>query len=250
MWDIHNEPDSNNPERRAMNFSNCRFLAELFHKLDPNTPVTIGAMLVPGMIELADYVDILQFHDYSETREGIKEQIKAAREFSQKVGKPVFNGELGCIARANPYDVTLEEHQKAGMGWVIWELMIVREGWGNVHGVFYEDGTVRDPSIYTAIMGHFRNRKNIRLEEPDAEGKVTSVLNRIAAWKASSSNDFDRGANLAEVAANLLESAQLAPMHIAPLYEVAQVRETRDLKELTSLLDKYAKMLEPYKRQR
>ncbi|MBQ7072852.1 MAG: hypothetical protein IJM89_05745, partial [Bacteroidales bacterium] len=86
-------------------------------------------------------------------------------------------------------------------------------------------------------------------EEPDAEGKVTSVLNRIAAWKASSSNDFDRGANLAEVAANLLESAQLAPMHIAPLYEVAQVRETRDLKELSSLLDKYSAMLEPYKRQ-
>lgn len=250
MWDIHNEPDSNNPERRAMNFSNCRFLSELFHKLDPNTPVTIGAMLVPGMIELADYVDILQFHDYSETREGIKEQIKAAREFSQKVGKPVFNGELGCIARANPYDVTLEEHQKAGMGWVIWELMIVREGWGNVHGVFYEDGTVRDPSIYTAIMGHFRNRKNIRLEEPDAENRVTTVLGRIADWKKAGAKDFDKGADIAEVAANLLESAQLAPMHIAPLYEVGQVRETRDLKELTSLLDKYSKMLEPYKRQR
>ena len=234
---------------RAMNFSNCRFLSELFHKLDPNTPVTIGAMLVNGMIELADYADILQFHDYSETREGIKASIKAAREFSEKVGKPVFNGELGCIARANPYDVTLEEHQKAGMGWVIWELMIVRQGWGNVHGVFYEDGTVRDPSIYTAIKGHFRNRKNIRLEEPDAEGKVTSVLNRIASWKQAGANDFDRGANLAEVAANLLESAQLAPMHIAPLYEVAQVRETRDLKELSSLLDKYSAMLEPYKKQ-
>ena len=249
MWDIHNEPDSNNPERRAMNFSNCRFLSELFHKLDPNTPVTIGAMLVNGMIELADYADILQFHDYSETREGIKANIKAAREFADKVGKPVFNGELGCIARANPYDVTLEEHQKAGMGWVIWELMIVREGWGNVHGVFYEDGTVRDPSIYTAIKGHFRNRKNIRLEEPDAEGKVTSVLRRIDSWKEAGANDFDRGADLAEVAANLLESAQLAPMHIAPLYEVAQAREKRDLKELSSLLDKYYKMLEPYKRQ-
>ena len=249
MWDIHNEPDSNNPERRAMNFSNCRFLSEVFHRLDPATPVTIGAMLVPGMIELADYVDILQFHDYSETREGIKEQIKAAREFAQKVGKPVFNGELGCIARANPYDVTLEEHQKAGMGWVIWELMIVRQGWGNVHGVFYEDGTVRDPSIYTAIKGHFRNRKNIRLEEPDAEGRVTSVLGRINDWKKASDKDFDKGANIAEVAANLLESAQLAPMHIAPLYEVGQVRESRDTKELTSLLDKYYKMLEPYKKQ-
>lgn len=127
--------------------------------------------------------------------------------------------------------------------------MIVREGWGNVHGVFYEDGTVRDPSIYTAIMGHFRNRKNIRLEEPDAEGRVTTVLTRIADWKKDGAKDFDKGADIAEVAANLLESAQLAPMHIAPLYEVGQVRQTRDLKELSSLLDKYFTMLEPYKRQ-
>ena len=90
---------------------------------------------------------------------------------------------------------------------------------------------------------------NIRLEEPDSEGKVTSVLNRMDAWKASKEKDFDRGANLAETAANLLESAQLAPMHIAPLYEVNQVRKSRDIKELSSLVDKFYAMLEPYKKQ-
>jgi len=56
------------------------------------------------------------------------------------------------------------------VGWYIWELMIVREGWGPVHGVFYEDGTVRDPSIAAAIMGFFRKRTaDILPAVPDKE---------------------------------------------------------------------------------
>ncbi len=62
--------------------------------------------------------------------------------------------ETGCVARANPYDVTLEEHMKGKMGWYMWELMITKR-WGNVHGVFYPDGTVRDPSIAAAMLPGF-----------------------------------------------------------------------------------------------
>lgn len=248
MWDVHNEPDYVfNEERKQMNYANCKYMSELFHRLDPNTPVTIGCATVQGMKDLAEYADVLQFHDYSDTREGIRNTIKEAQAFAKDVKKPVFNGELGCIARANPYDVTLQEHMEAEMGWVIWELMIVRKGWGNVHGVFYEDGTVRDPSIAAAILGFFRNRDNIRLEEPDAEGKVTKALASIDEWKAAGSNDFAKGCDAAEVAANLLESAQLAPMHIAPLYEVSEVRKSKDIQELKALIDKFASMLEPYK---
>lgn len=250
MWDISNEPDYTfSDERKAMNYKNCEFMSKLFHELDPNTPVTIGCATVKGMKDLSEYVDILQFHDYSDTREGIRNTIKEAREFSEQTGKPVFNGEMGCIARANPYDVTLQEHQEAGMGWYIWELMIVRKGWGNVHGVFYEDGTVRDPSIAAAILGFFRNRDNIRLEEPDAENKITKALQQIYAWKADGSMDFDKGIYAAEVAANLLEAGQLAPMHIAPLYEVNEVRASKDISKLDALVTKFASMLEPYKKE-
>lgn len=247
MWDVHNEPDYVfNEERKQMNYANCKYMSELFHKLDPNTPVTIGCATVQGMKDLAEYVDVLQFHDYSDTREGIRKSIKEAEAFAKDVKKPVFNGELGCIARANPYDVTLQEHMEAGMGWCIWELMIVRKGWGNVHGVFYEDGTVRDPSIAAAIMGFFRNRDNIRLEEPDAESKITKTLAAIDEWKAAGSADFEKGIYNAEVAANLIESAQLAPMHIAPLYEVNEVRKSGDIKELGALVDKFVETLKPY----
>ena len=114
--------------------------------------MTIGFAFVPGMEKLADAVDVLQFHDYSPTREQIRANIVRAQQFAAKVGKPVVDGEVGCDARANPYDVALEEHMKAGMGWYIWELMIVPGSWGPVQGVFYADGTVRDPSIPAAIL--------------------------------------------------------------------------------------------------
>ena len=247
MWDLMNEPDLNR-RMKETNFENCKLMYSLFKELDPDTPLTIGMEKVSCMIEMADYADILQFHNYSETRDMVRDTIAKAQAFAAQVGKPVFNGEMGCIARANPYDVTLEEHMKAGMGWCIWELMIVEKGWGTVHGVFYKDGTVRDPSIPAAILGYFRNRENPFPEVPDREDKIGSVLSRTEAWKKAGANDWETGIHIAEVGANMLESAQLAPMHDAPNAEVNRLRETHDLKQLKALLDKQYALLQPYRK--
>jgi hypothetical protein len=118
----------------------ARFIATTFHNLDQNTPVTIGVAFERNMEPLADAVDVLSFHDYLQTRAAISRDIARAKAFAAGAGKPVINTEIGCVARANPYDVTLEEHVNAGVGWYIWELMITKR-WGNVHGVFYPDGT-------------------------------------------------------------------------------------------------------------
>ena len=247
MWDLMNEPDLNR-RMKELNFENCKLMYGLFKELDPDTPLTIGMEKVSCMIEMADYADILQFHNYSETRDMVRDTIALAQAFAKSVGKPVFNGEMGCIARANPYDVTLEEHMKAGMGWCIWELMIVEKGWGTVHGVFYGDGTVRDPSIPAAILGYFRNREHPFPEVPDREDKIGSVLSRTEAWKKAGAKDWETGIHIAEVGANVLESAQLAPMHEAPNAEVDRLRETRDLKGLKALLDKQYALLKPYRK--
>lgn len=247
MWDLMNEPDLN-MRAKETNYENCKLLYKLFKEADPDTPLTIGMEKVACMMEMADYADILQFHNYSETRDMIRDTIALAKAFAASVGKQVFNGEIGCIARANPYDVTLEEHMKAGVGWTIWELMVVRQGWGSVHGVFYEDGTVRDPSIAAAIMGYFRNRKNPMDYNPDRENKITSVLTRIDQWKKDGAKDWDTGIHIAEVGANMLESAQLAPMADNPLWQVEELRKTKDLGKLKTLLDKYYAMLKPYKK--
>ena len=251
MWDIMNEPDyPEKPlERVQRNFENCRFMSRLFREIDPKTPITIGMAFEKNMETLADYVDVLQFHDYSDTREKIDQTILRAKQFAAKAGKPVIDGEIGCIARANPYDVTLEEHMKAHVGWYIWELMIVRKGWGAVHGVFYEDGTVRDPSIAAAILGFFRNRNDILPAIVDREGAITRVIDDGNGWLAQQDADWKKGLDIAETAANLLEAGELAPMHVPPTWEVAQLRRGQpDVHALQNLIKKYLQALAPFKK--
>jgi hypothetical protein len=251
FWDVMNEPDwPRTPRERVLrNYDNCKFMTNTFHELDKNTPVTIGMAFVDGMIELADYVDVLQFHDYMQTRGEISDTIKRAKEFAAKANKPLINGEIGCIARANPYDITLQEHMNAKVGWYIWELMIVRKGWGTVHGVFYEDGSVRDPSIAAAIMGFFRKRTtDILPSVPDKEGWVTKVIDQGDKWLKDPKGNWKEGLDIAETAAHLLEAGELTAMIIPPTQEVEMLRQgAENQKSLKELIVKYKKQLEPYK---
>jgi hypothetical protein len=251
FWDVMNEPDwPPTPRERVLrNFENCKFMAKTFHELDPGTPVTIGMAFVEGMIRLADYVDVLQFHDYMQTREEIRDTINRAKEFAAKVNKPLINGELGCIARANPYDITLQEHMNAKVGWYIWELMIVRKGWGTVHGVFYEDGSVRDPSIAAAIMGFFRKRTpEILVAIPDQEGWIAKVIDQTDKWLKDPERTWQEGLNLAETSAHLLEAGELTAMRIPPTLEVEILRQGEvNMKSLEELLKKFKGQLEPYR---
>ena len=117
--------------------------------------------------------------------------------------------------------MTLEEYEKSGMGWYIWELMITGQ-WGNVHGVFYADGTVRDPSIVAALLRFFRNRGTDAMPEvPDREGRFTAAVFANKNWLASTNADWQSGLDLAERSANLLEAAQLIAMHDPPTRQVA-----------------------------
>jgi len=88
---------------------------------------------------------VLSIHDYTIDRAKIRANIARRKSTREDPEAPVHS-EIGCIARANPYDVTLQEHMNAHVGWYIWELMATGN-WGTVHGVFYPDGTVRDPAI-------------------------------------------------------------------------------------------------------
>ncbi|MGA9120987.1 MAG: hypothetical protein WB699_16595, partial [Bacteroidota bacterium] len=236
-------------EMVRVKFENAKFMARTFHEIDPNTPVTIGMAFVDGMIDLADDVDVLQFHDYMQTREEIRNNITRAKEFAAKAKKPLINGEIGCIGRANPYDITLQEHMNAKVGWYIWELMIVREGWGRIHGVFYEDGTVRDPSIAAAIMGFFRKRSpDILPAVPDSEGWVSRIVDSSKTWLINPKRTWKDGLDIAEISANLLEAAELAPMRIPPTWEVERLRTGEvNMKALEEIIVRFNKQLEPYR---
>jgi hypothetical protein len=253
FWDVFNEPDypptaTNRPARIAY----ARVMAGLFRELDtsrPRTPVTIGFTYEKTMEENADVVDVLSFHDYSPTREEIRSNIAAAVTFAAKVNKPVINTEIGCTGRANPYDMIIEEYSKAHVGFYVWELMITKY-WGNVHGIFYPDGTIRDPSIPAAMLGLYRNRTTNAVEEfPDRENWVTRTVTEGRKWLNATNAPYAGGLRLAEIAANILEANELAPMRDLPTRRVALMREEKPdpaaLRQmLTDLLDK----LEPYER--
>jgi len=250
IWDVENEPECCSLPPTADNrlhMEHAMYMAKVFHELDPVTPVTIGATFADNMIAMGDAVDVLSFHNYSPTRAEIRASIAKAKEYAAKVGKPLVDSEIGCIARANPYDITLQEHMQAHVGWYIWELMITGE-WGTVHGVFYPDGTVRDPAIVAALLGFFRNRgANVVEDAPDRENHLTEAVTKNKAWLADPNPNWETGLDLAEVSSNLLEAAQLAPMHNLPTRQVALLRNGQpDIPALRSMLEKFTSLLEPY----
>ncbi len=250
IWDVENEPECCTLPPSAdvrLHMEHAMYMANVFHELDPVTPVTIGAALAEGMIEMGDAVDVLSFHDYSPTRAQIHATIQKAKEYAAKTGKPLVDTEIGCVARANPYDIAVQEHMQAHVGWYIWELMIA-DYWGPVHGVFYADGTVRDPSIAAALLGFFRNRGTNAVEEvPDRENHLTQSVAKNKRWLSDENPDWQEGLDLAEVSANLLESAQLVPMHTLPTRQVDLLRAgPPDVASLRLLLEKFTSSLEPY----
>jgi hypothetical protein len=249
MWDVQNEPDCCQLPAavRSQRMKHAIYMAKLFHELDPVTPVTIGFTYVAGMIEAGDAVDVLSFHDYSTTQAVIRANIEKAKAYAAETHKPLINSEIACIARANPYDIALEEYSKAHVGWYIWELMITHY-WGNVHGVFYPDGTVRDPSIPAAILGFYRNRGDKVVDEvPDRENHLAEAVANNRKWLAAANPDWSEGLNLAEVSAHLAESAQIVAMHDLPTRQIRLLRAAApDMAALHALLAKLTAALEPY----
>ena len=250
FWDASNEPDGaarNGPDARTRALVIARATADLLRSTGTHTPITIGCIHVACMKETAPAVDVLSFHDYSSTRAEIRANIAEAQAFAASIHKPVFNSEIACIGRANPYDMALEEFNRGHMGWYLWELTITHE-WGDVHGVFYPDGTVRDPSIVAAVMGFYRNRgPSVVLEDPDREHAVQKAVNGGRAWLASPSTDWKEGLKQAEIEANILEAAQLVPMREPPTRALELLRNAPpDIPALQTLIRRWIQVLEPY----
>ncbi len=252
FWDASNEPDNaarNGPEARTRALAVASNTANLLRATGTHIPITIGCVHVACMKETASAVDVLSFHDYSPTRAEIRANIAEAQAFAASVHKPVFNSEIACIGRANPYDMALEEFDRGHMGWYLWELTIVHE-WGDVHGVFYPDGTVRDPSIVAAIMGFYRKRAaDTLLEDPDRERWVQRAVSGGKAWLASPTPTWDQGLKQAEIEANILETAQLVPMREPPTRTVELLRAgAPNISALQDLVRRFVAVLEPYQK--
>lgn len=233
MWDIMNEPQITSwisedvPERDQRIQSIWTFVhhfCAVMKELDSTHPLTVGVANVATLQHVETHVDVLSYHDYLPTRAAIRAQIEDGLRVAEANQKPILISELACLARANPYDVTLQVCQEAGIGWYLWELMIGASRWRDIHGVVYPDGTVRDPSIVAAIQGFFRRRGPDAIPPAvDKEGAATRVLTHADEWLGTPDADYAQGLALLETIVNLLEAGEHVPMSEPPSAQVLQL---------------------------
>lgn len=240
MYDIMNEPPCNdwiikapNAEEKQARYQKIwafvRHYCAYVKRLDPVNAITVGNWLAVDMESSADLVDVLSYHDYSSTLKGVRAMAELALSVGARYGKPVINNETCCVARANPYDQVIQTLDEYGIPWYVFNLMI--EGyWSDVHGIFYPDGTVRDPAIAAAVVGCFRNRslESMVPEKPNREQEAGKTLKKLEAILADNHPDvfsyggFDVEAllDVCETMAHLLEGGQLVPMQIPPTAQI------------------------------
>jgi len=248
MWDIINEPGCSDwiGEAPTKEIKQSRLneiwafverLCKVVKKYDSETPITIGHVITDYNEITGEWVDILSFHDYLPTRKLIGEAYEWAHRQSLKFGKPMLQTETGCICRADPYDLELEFCNKYNMGWYLFNLLVTNRGWGDVHGLVYEDGTVRDPAAIAALFGFFRKRSAGRvLANPNREGHAYKAIQAVedvlmdkkAAQHRPVARTTEDYLEAAEYCVNLLEGAEMVAMWDAPS---AKIQEWRALPE-------------------
>jgi len=267
MWDVMNEPSCNNwhmdaaeedkPERWEKINRFLKHYCDLIHELDPDGCITIGHTLPIDLEPNSAWVDVISFHDYSGTRADINHVYDVALAVGEKYGKPVINSETCCLCRANPYDLAIEIAQAHNIGFYVFNL--VSEGyWGEVHGLIYPDGTVRDPAGVAALYGFFRNRSETRIKaKPNREGYVYKALEKLEKALTDDTGLFrntprttDEILEAAEYAANLMECNEMVPMIDPPTAKIADWRamppEKRNLEEVRKFAYELGKILKEY----
>ena len=235
MWDVMNEPlistwirvsEPARTERTDVIWRFVRHFCGVMRRLDDQHPVTVGVHTPENLTAIGADVDVLSFHDYSNDREAIRDRIGLGLEVARELQKPILLSEMCCLARANPYDVSIEVCGEMGVGWYLWELMIGESRWRDIHGVVYPDGTVRDPSIVAAIGGFFRKRHgSVIPPNVDKEGAATRITADASAWLNDGPQDYGDGLRVAERLANLLETGELVAMNDLPSGTVFRLME-------------------------
>lgn len=252
MWDIMNEPACGNRFIDGV-ATNQTVLAKHYQILDQylvratktvkakdrTSYTTIGyttSWEIDKLPESLKVCDVISFHDYQPTRAKVAQNFDHAAEFGRKLGRPVMQTETGCLARANPYDVAIAACQERKMGYILYELMI-HGRCDDEHGIFYPNGTVRDPATIAAIMGCYRNRdlESIVVGSPNREMHAQHALRQIQQALTVVSRDglarpVDTTKQLldaCEYAANLLEGCHLVPMAVPPTARVMAWRKMK-----------------------
>jgi len=258
MWDVINEPFCNDymnhspAEEYDTRFDNIkRYVRRLFdivRRCDPDGCITVGHERVEHCVSSNDLVDVISFHDYLHTRREVEDAIFAMQAMSEEWGKPIINTETGCVGRANPYEVELELLHTHKIGFYLFNL--ISEGfWGDIHGLVYPDGTIRDPSVIAALFGFFRNRTENRiLVNANKEGHAYRAVKAVEdvlrveqttlfMQKAKTTDDI---LEAAEYCVNILEAAEMVAMWDAPSAKIEIWRSQPEAERDVHVIKRFA----------
>lgn len=265
MWDIMNEPSCNDyimksPEgekgaRTSKLWDFLKHYSRFVKSLDTDHPITIGHTFWMDVEPTVEEVDVISVHDYLSTHKEIETTYKYVKIIADKYNKPWINSEMGCLGRANPYDLAIEMCEKYNVGWYVFEL-IIGGYWGDIHGIFYPDGTIRDGSIIAALMGFHMNRTKTAIK-PNAnkEGYAEKGIKMLREALEEKTEVFHAERKsvkeileACEFCANLLEGCQMVPMYEPPTLKINRFRdqENPDMTEVRKLAYELAGIMKDY----
>ena len=170
LWDVMNEPTvtvlSLSEEGRAQIWEFVGHYGELVRKLDPTHAITVG-VAGPDNTEVIELVDVLSCHSYAPTRDKFRENLAKTQSQARQAGKPWIVSECCAPGWGSPYEMVLPELRDLGAGHTVWELVIGRNQFAPISGLFYPDGTVRRMSSIEAMTN---GPVEGLVEKPDTEG--------------------------------------------------------------------------------
>ena len=155
LWDVMNEPKSTHlmltEEGKAQIWAFVEHYCKLVKQLDPTHAVTVGVNTADNTA-VVRFVDVLTCHSYAPTAEEFRKALSTTQSQAKAAGKPWIVSECCAPGWGNQYEMVFPLLREFGVGHTAWELVIGRNQFAPVSGLFYPDGTVRRLSQIQAVV--------------------------------------------------------------------------------------------------
>jgi len=170
LWDVMNEPTvtvlSRTDEGKAQIWAFVRHYAHLVRELDSTHAMTVGVAGTDSS-QVVDVVDVLSCHSYASTREKFRESLSTTQTQARQAGKPWIISECCAPGWGCRYEMVMPELREFHVGHTVWEVVIGKNQFAPISGLFYPDGSVRRASSIEAVAGRAVPGVTVR---PDANG--------------------------------------------------------------------------------
>ncbi len=170
LWDVMNEPTATvlslTDEGKAQVWAFVRHYAQLVHDLDSTHAITVGVAGTDNS-EIVDLIDVLSCHSYASTRAKLRESLATTQTQARNACKPWIISECCAPGWGSRYEMAMPQLREFNVGHTVWEVVIGKNQFAPISGLFYPDGSVRRASSIEAVAGAAISGLKVKA---DAEG--------------------------------------------------------------------------------